>query len=144
MRVFLVALGCVAFLLGLALSFVPMGTIDAATPFAPTLTPLPTGNPGAGSAAQVQMGRSINDMIWWECGPIAWAAQCWVPNPKPGFALFTVQAYVWLYDMGVLKVFMNGVTLGVAIFVFLRTSQRMRRLFVGDSVNDSAGNAPSS
>ncbi len=112
---------------------VPMGDLDAATPMPATLTPFPTADWSTVSDAQMTLGRHINDMIWWECAslPIGYIP-CYTSSPRPGFALYTVQGYRWLYNMGVLKVLMNGVVAMSVIFIWIRTLRRIQRFFEGD------------
>lgn len=83
---------------------------------------------------QIELAHNIHDAIWWECAPVPDGSPltCYTPNPKPGLALYTIQGYRSLYDMGVFKVFNSGIVLSVAIFVFLRLIKRIRNLVRGD------------
>lgn len=126
MKTFLVCMGMMIFTIGLALTAIPVDAQVILPSVPPPLTPFPTLDWAAVPAEQRELQRHLNDAIWWECARFLGEYPCVVSNPRPGMVLFIIQAWRWVMDTGVGIVFMNGVVLGVVLFIVLRLAYRFK------------------
>jgi len=117
MKTFLVCTALAIFLIGLALTAIP---VDAQIGFPATLTPLPTFDYVYDSPEQEELANNMRDVIWWQDAPLV------TSNPRPGFVLFIIQAWRWVNDTTG-QVAMYGIVLLVVIFIVLRLAHRFKR-----------------
>src|SRR6185369_16847516 len=114
MKTFLICTAIMIFLIGLALTAIP---VDAQIGFPPTLTPFPTFDYVYDSPEQEQLANSLHDMIWWENAPLV------VGTPRPGFVLFIIQMWRWVNDTTG-QIAMYSIVLMTVIFIVLRLAHR--------------------
>lgn len=121
MKTFLVCMSLMLFISGLAVMTVP---VEAQLGFPATLTPFPTFVPGDfENAAQATLAQTLTDTIWWENAPFVD-----IPNPRPGFVMYTIQWWNWINDT-TSQVIMYSMLLLIVILLTLRLAHRFRTLY---------------
>lgn len=121
MKTFLITMAIVLLLIGFAAMTVP---VEAQLGFPATLTPFPTFVPGDfENAAQATLAQTLTDTIWWENAPFVD-----LPNPRPGFVMYTIQWWNWINDT-TSQVIMYSMLLLIVILLALRLAHRFRTLY---------------
>lgn len=131
MKTFPIIMAIALFLIGLAAMSMP---VEAQVGFPATLTPFPTFDGSYDNPAQATLARTMTDTIWWENAPFVD-----IPNPRPGFVMYTIQWWNWINDT-TSQVIMYSMLLLIVILLCLRLAHRFRTLY---EKLDGASSGPS-